>query len=461
MCHPTKPEGARPVGVSRVVKSWSPFQMVRSINKKIITNGADLSKKIVRVTGKAKNKVVKVQRLVFNLTFAKVALPLCFFFFILLLHPHTEIQVGAVATFSLLFLSFLLLSSKFKSDDDLSSVNRDSPDVNLKPRVVCHSSDLALGLYSCLPLASISRGWGWLASVHLPQPLMTLVIRVFAEATGCDRSEAERDIQEYSSLSQWFTRRLRPGLRPISERSALVSPADGTITTSSTVSQDGFTHLVKGLSYSLEMFLGCLDNIRPVIKVNDDSDYDSDSPAQVLLYPAHSRLLLNSLNSSPTQLYETTIYLSPGDYHRFHSPADWTVTMRRHFPGTLFSVSPKIVKMLPTSLLTNERVAWYGRWKYGTFIMVAVAATNVGDIQTGFDADIATNNWGTVTETEKVYEKPLEFRRGDDFGHFNFGSTIVMIYEAPAGIEFGSNPSKRIKMGEALLHTEGLNSRGL
>ena len=37
--------------------------------------------------------VVKVQRLVFNLTFAKVALPLCFFFFILLLHPHTEIQV--------------------------------------------------------------------------------------------------------------------------------------------------------------------------------------------------------------------------------------------------------------------------------------------------------------------------------------------------------------------------------
>ena len=215
-----------------------------------------------------------------------------------------------------MFLSFLILSSKLKSDDDLSSVNRDSPDVNLKPGVVSHSSDLALGLYSCLPLASISRGWGWLASVHLPQPLMTLVIRVFAEATGCDRSEAERDIQEYSSLSQWFTRRLRPGLRPISERSALVSPADGTITTSSTVSQDGFTHLVKGLSYSLEMFLGCLDNIRPVIKVNDDSDYDSDSPAQVLLYPAHSRLLLNSLNSSPTQLYETTIYLSPGDYHR-------------------------------------------------------------------------------------------------------------------------------------------------
>ena len=36
-----------------------------------------------------------------------------------------------------------------------------------------------------------------------------------------------------------------------------------------------------------------------------------------------------------------------------------------------------------------------------------------------------------------------------------------MIYEAPAGIKFGSNPSRRIKMGEALLYTEGINSRGL
>ena len=84
--------------------------------------------------------------------------------------------------------------------------------------------------------------------------------------------------------------------------------------------------------------------------------------------------------------------------------------MRRHFPGTLYSVSPKIVKMIPTSILTNERVAWYGRWKYGTFIMVAVAATNVGDIHTEFDKDIATNNMENVTESEKVYEKPLEFR---------------------------------------------------
>ena len=32
-------------------------------------------------------------------------------------------------------------------------------------------------------------------------------------------------------------------------------------------------------------------------------------------------------------LYHCVIYLAPGDYHGFHSPTEWTVSYRRHFPG--------------------------------------------------------------------------------------------------------------------------------
>ena len=105
---------------------------------------------------------------------------------------------------------------------------------------------------------------------------------------------------------------------------------------------------------------------------------------------------------------------------RFHSPTDWKVSMRRHFPGTLFSVSPSIVKLMPSCVVTNERVAWYGRWKYGTFIMVAVAATNVGDIRADFDPDISTNNRDNFEVSEKIYEEPVVFR----FQFSNFLTTV-------------------------------------
>ena len=32
-------------------------------------------------------------------------------------------------------------------------------------------------------------------------------------------------------------------------------------------------------------------------------------------------------------LYNAVVYLSPQEYHHFHSPADWTAQLRRHFPG--------------------------------------------------------------------------------------------------------------------------------
>ena len=127
-----------------------------------------------------------------------------------------------------------------------------------------------------------------------------------------------------------------------------------------------------------------------------------------------------------------------------------------------------MVKLMPSCVVTNERVAWYGTWRYGTFIMVAVAATNVGDIKAEFDHEICTNNSGSQEVSEKIYDEPLVFRfkfsellsifsllnqcrRGDDFGHFNFGSTLVLIYEAPHEINFGPNPVRRIRMGENIV----------
>ncbi|KAI0735768.1 phosphatidylserine decarboxylase [Earliella scabrosa] len=155
------------------------------------------------------------------------------------------------------------------------------------------------------------------------------------------------------------------------------------------------------------------------------------------------------------------IYLAPGDYHRFHSPAAWVVERRRHFVGDLFSVSPWMAKRLENLFVLNERVALLGRWKHGFFSMVPVGATNVGSIKINFDKALRTNvgkrrDHPVGTFTEAVYSgastilngQPLP--KGVEMGGFCLGSTIVLVFEAPHDFEFAVSAGQKVKVGQML-----------
>ena len=122
----------------------------------------------------------------------------------------------------------------------------------------------------------------------------------------------------------------------------------------------------------------------------------------------------------------------------------------------------------------NERVAWLGNWKHGFFSMTAVAALNVGDIvEEGMD-DIQTNKaWGRRQDctfihtcsqvgkkslyfSELVYDDPKVCAKGSAFGHFNFGSTIVLLFEIPKSEAKNQDAlpfeaGDRVKVGQALV----------
>ena len=160
---------------------------------------------------------------------------------------------------------------------------------------------------------------------------------------------------------------------------------------------------------------------------------------------------------TPTALYYIVIYLAPGDYHRFHSPASWIAEKRRHFAGELYSVSPYLQRTLPGLFTLNERVVLLGRYRWGFFSLTAVGATNVGSIKINFDRELRTNSLTTDTAADRAAEtaaargEPYSgfaeatygeaskvlgghaLRKGEEVGGFQLGSSIVLVFEAPTG----------------------------
>lgn len=245
-----------------------------------------------------------------------------------------------------------------------------------------------------LPLKIISRAWGWLNSVYLPTFLRVFVISWYARTFNCKIDEADiDDLTQYAHLGDFFRRALKPGLRPISD-AAVVSPADGIVVHHGRVEDDEKIEQVKGVNYSLQSFLGpnTWSQTQDAIQHSGGDLIEEINEAKKYIHELMAKKTPN------TTLYHCVIYLAPGDYHRFHSPSDWTVAFRRHFSGKLLSIRPSWMSWIADLFTINERVAYLGSWAHGFFSMTAVGATNVGSIRVYFDEVRVNHASGSFSE---------------------------------------------------------------
>lgn len=285
------------------------------------------------------------------------------------------------------------------------------------------SNTWQLSLFRQLSTRALSRTWGALTRQEIPTWLRRPLLGFYVWAFGCKMEEAEEpDLVAYSSLTELFTRKLKTTARLIAKECQLVSPVDGTVLHIGQVT-NGTLEQVKGVTFSLAKFLG------------ED---------------------ITSTEANDKDLQYIILYLSPGDYHHFHSPADWNTQVQKHIYGELLPVAPWAARTMPALFAVNERVLISGTWEYGFFSMVAVGAFNVGSISLEHDKELETNVKGAF-EMGRWSKKALglgglTFRKGDHIGHFSLGSTVVLVFRAPKNFSFLVTPGQTVKYGQSLGH---------
>lgn len=260
-----------------------------------------------------------------------------------------------------------------------------------------HKHDLAVKFYvlvlRLLPKNMVSKLNGFLAGLRLPRFMMTPIILAFARIYKINIQEAELEIRDYESLNNFFTRALKNGSRLIDQKeNVIISPVDGRLLISGSLEQ-GQLLQSKGMESSLQNLLG------------------------------NNRFYKQFLGG-----YYMTIYLSPQDYHRIHSPVEGRILGYYYQPGKLFPVNNLAVNTINQLFSKNERLITYIQSDFGLVAVVKVGATSVGKIRVTYDPNIATNRWVRLAK-EHMYDEEISIRKGAELGRFEMGSTVMLLFE--------------------------------
>lgn len=273
-----------------------------------------------------------------------------------------------------------------------------------------NSRPFSLAAYRLLPKSLVSRAFGYLARLRLPRPLLESVISWYSAKYGV--------IDEYitppggfGTLDEFFTRKVKEGTHPV-DRSAgcVISPVDARIDQYGDITDTAIIQ-AKGIDYS----------VRDLIP--------SDT---------WRKFLWGTF---------MTLYLSPGDYHRIHSPVTGAISGYINVPGTLYTVQEWMVNGLRNLFIKNERLISYIESPAGTVGVCKVGALNVGRISLSY-CDLQTNK-AFRRLTEKIFApgERIPIHAGDDLGAFHLGSTIILLFQKGAVTFDNIAPGTRIRMG--------------
>jgi len=238
----------------------------------------------------------------------------------------------------------------------------------------------------------LSQYFGKFAKKQFPSFIQNVINGAYVKFLGLNMSEFKKP-KFYKSLNDLFTRELEIDRKIDRTENVIISPTDSLITECGQLENDTALQ-IKGMEYSVEELLTyyCSSNFE---RIQNGS-------------------FMN-------------FYLSPKDYHRYHSPVDFKLNKLIHVPGKLYPVNIKYLNKELDLFVQNERVILECENNGKLFYMVFVGALNVGQMVFEFEPKVETN---TDASEIKVYDyENIKISKGDCLGYFKMGSTVVMVWE--------------------------------
>lgn len=240
--------------------------------------------------------------------------------------------------------------------------------------------------------SALSQAFGKFANKEFAKPIQNFINSSYVKIMGLDMSEFH-DPHTYKSLNSLFTRRLREPRVYSLDSEDFISPCDSLITECGELKNE-YALQIKGMRYKSDELLG---------------EHFSKEEKELI----NNGTFIN-------------FYLSPKDYHRYHMPTNLKVLKAVHIPGKFFPVNIPSLKKRVNLFIENERVVLLCESaSKKRFYIVLVSALNVGVMQVSFEPKIKTN---ADAQKSSVYNyENLYLNKGDDFGCFEMGSTIVIL----------------------------------
>jgi len=249
-----------------------------------------------------------------------------------------------------------------------------------------------ISLQQVLPQHVLSRTLGKVAECRSVW-LKNFLIRRFIGRYGVDMQDALHEAPEhYENFNSFFTRALKPGLRPLPDDPlAVVSPADGAISAIGPIENESIFQ-AKGKLFSLQALLG--GDALWAGKFHDGSF--------------------------------ATVYLSPKDYHRVHMPYSGTLIGMVYVPGHLFSVNQVTAENIDSLFARNERAVCLFDTDKGPMAVILVGAMIVAGIETVWAGQVAPANNKVSGAPEQ--QAGVRLTRGAEMGRFKLGSTAIVLF---------------------------------